>query len=137
MRIGNRSMSLPSGDGLPIMHSMIFVNLPVADVNRSRQFFTDLGYTVNEDYSGDTALTLTLGDNQYAMLLQRDVFDSLHTAQTADAWQTKECVVCLGVETRADVDALVDRALAAGGKTGDAEDDGTMYGRSFHDLDGH
>jgi uncharacterized protein len=119
------------------MHSMLFINLPVADVRRSREFFTELGYSVNEDFSGDNAVTLILGDNQLAMLLQRDVFDSLHTAQTADAWQTKECVVCLGVETRADVDALVDRAIAAGGKDGDAEDHGTMYGRSFHDLDGH
>jgi uncharacterized protein len=119
------------------MHSMIFVNLPVADVVRSREFFTALGYAFNEEFSGDTAATLVLGANQFAMLLQRDVFDSLHTAQTADARQTKECVVCLGVDARADVDALVDRALAAGATAGDAEDHGTMYGRSFHDLDGH
>lgn len=130
-------MSFRTVDGLPAMHSMIFVNMPVADVGRSREFFTTLGYSVNEDFGGENALTLVLGENQFAMLLQRDVFDALHPARTADAWQTKECVVCLGVDSRASVDELVDRALAAGAKPGDSEDHGTMYGRSFHDLDGH
>ncbi|MDH6197130.1 putative lactoylglutathione lyase [Mycobacterium frederiksbergense] len=119
------------------MHAMIFVNLPVADIERSRKFFTDLGYTFNENFTSDTTLTLVLGENQFAMLMQRDVFDSLHPAQTADASKTKECVVCLGVDSRDAVDTLVDRAIAAGGAAGDTDDEGLMYGRSYNDLDGH
>ncbi len=119
------------------MHAMIFVNLPVADIERSRKFFSDLGYTVNEELSGDSAVTLVLGENQFAMLLQRDAFDSLHPVETADASKVKECVVCLGVDSRECVDALVDRALAAGGTVGDTDDHGVMYGRSYNDLDGH
>jgi predicted lactoylglutathione lyase len=116
---------------------MIFINLPVADIDRSRRFFTDLGYTFNEPMCDDKALVVVLGDNQFAMLLQREVFDSLHPVATADAATTKECVICLGVESRDAVDALVDRAIAAGGTAGDSEDEGFMYGRSFNDPDGH
>ena len=119
------------------MHSMLFVNLPVADVDRSRKFFSGLGYAINEQFSGESAVTVVLGDNQFAMLLQREAFDSLHPAQTADAARIKECVVCLGVDSRDAVDALVDRAIAAGGTDGDSEDHGSMYGRSYNDLDGH
>jgi predicted lactoylglutathione lyase len=118
------------------MHAMIFVNLPVADIERSRKFFTSLGYSFNENFTSDTTLTLILGENQFAMLMQRDVFDSMHRVQTADA-STKECVVCLGVDSRECVDALVDRAIAAGGSVGDTDDEGFMYGRSYNDLDGH
>jgi len=116
---------------------MIFVNLPVADVARSREFFSSLGYSFNETFSSDNAVTLVLGENQFAMLTQRDVFDSLHLAETADASKTKECVICLAVDSRECVDKLVDGALAAGATVGDTDDEDFMYGRSYHDLDGH
>ncbi|MCG5434345.1 glyoxalase [Mycobacterium sp. MYCO198283] len=119
------------------MHATLFVNLPVADVARSRAFFTALGYGFHESMCSDVTLVVVLGHNQFAMLLQRDVFDSLHPAQTADAAVVKECVICLGVDTRDAVDALVDRAIAAGATAGDSEDEEFMYGRSYNDLDGH
>ena len=119
------------------MHTTIIVNMPVADVARSRKFFSELGYTINENLSSDAALTLVLGDNQYAMLLQRNTFDSLHPIETADAFAVKECVVCLSVESRDAVDTLVDRAIAAGATVGDTDDEADMYGRSYNDLDGH
>lgn len=119
------------------MHTTIFVNLPVADVNRSRAFFTDLGYAVNEQFSDERALSLVLGENIVAMLLQRDYFGSFHPVQTADATAVKECLICLDAPSRAAVDDLVDRAIAAGGKPGDTDDHGFMYGRSYDDLDGH
>jgi uncharacterized protein len=118
------------------MHNTIFVNLPVGDIERSRKFFADLGYTFNETFSGETAVTVVLGEDRFAMLIHRDAFDALHPVQTADA-SVKECVICLGVGTRNEVDALVDRAITAGGTAGDTEDHGSMYGRSFNDLDGH
>ncbi|MGV9712733.1 VOC family protein [Gordonia sp. NPDC003424] len=119
------------------MHTMMFVNLPVADVARSRSFFAELGYTFNDDFSDDRAVSVVLGPNLIAMLLQRDFFDTFHPVETADATTTKECVVCLDAESREAVDRLVDRAITAGAKPGDTEDHGFMYGRSFDDLDGH
>ncbi|WP_353620057.1 VOC family protein [Mycolicibacterium sp. ELW1] len=115
----------------------MLVNLPVADVERSRRFFADLGYAFDDRFSGEKAVTLVLGENQFAMLLQREAFDALHPLETADAAKVKECVVCLGVDSRDAVDALVNRAIAAGGTDGDSEDHGSMYGRSYNDLDGH
>jgi predicted lactoylglutathione lyase len=119
------------------MHAMSFVNLPVADVERSRTFFTDLGYTFNEKFCAATAVTLVLGENQFAMLTQTESFDSLHPVETADASKVKECILCLSVDSRDAVDALVDRAIAVGGTAGDTEDHGFMYGRSYNDPDGH
>ncbi|WP_276010052.1 VOC family protein [Mycolicibacterium rhodesiae] len=116
---------------------MMLVNMPVAGVERSRQFFSDLGYAFNDQFTGDNAVTLVLGENQFAMLVQRDLFDSFHPVETADATKVKECVVCLSVDSRDAVDALVNRAIAAGGTDGDSEDHGSMYGRSYNDLDGH
>ena len=120
-----------------MIHPMIVVNLPVTDIDRSRRFFTDLGYTFNEKLSSVNALTLVLGNNQFAMLLRREVFSSFHPVKTADAAKTKECVICLSADSRDAVDALVDRAIAAGGTAGDTEDHGVMYGRSYNDPDGH
>ena len=119
------------------MHAMMFVNLPIADVARSRKFFGDLGYAFNEKFCDDKALALVLGENQFAMLLQREFFGSFHPVETADATKVKECVVCLTADSRDEVDALVDRAIAAGGTPGDTEDHGFMYGRSYDDPDGH
>jgi predicted lactoylglutathione lyase len=118
------------------MHTTMFVNLPVADIELSRRFFSDLGYAFNEKFSGETAVTVVLGGDRFVMLIQRDAFDALHPVRTADA-SVKECVICLGVDSRERVDALVDRAIAAGGTAGDSEDHGVMYGRSFNDPDGH
>lgn len=119
------------------MHATIMVNLPVADIARSRKFFSDLGYTFDENFSGDRALALVLGESQSAMLTQTDFFDSFHPVETADAAKVKECVLCLSADSPEAVDALVDRAIAAGGKPGDTDDHGFMYGRSYDDLDGH
>ena len=118
------------------MHTTLFVNLPVADIERSRKFFAHLGYSFNQTLSGPSAVAVVLGRNQFALLIQRDAFDALHPFETA-APSVKECVICLGVDSRECVDELVDRALAAGGTPGDSEDHGDMYGSSFTDPDGH
>lgn len=119
-------------------HQMIFVNLPVADTNRSRTFFTALGYAFNEEMCQDgTALALELGPNLFAMLLQRDFFNQFHKAQLAQPGH-HEVLTCLSADSREAVDDLVDRAVAAGGAQVRAEEGGDfMYGRSYADPDGH
>jgi uncharacterized protein len=119
------------------MHSMIMVNMPVTDVGRSRKFFSALGYAFNEKFCDERALAVALGESQFAMLTQTEFFDSLHPVETADAAKVKECVICLSADSREAVDALVDRAIVAGGTAGDTEDHGFMYGRSYNDPDGH
>jgi uncharacterized protein len=120
-----------------MMHAMMFVHLPVSDVARSRTFFADLGYAFNEKFCDERTLAVTLGEHQSVMLTQTEFFDSFHPARTADAFTTKECVLGLSVDSRAAVDVLVDRAIAAGATAGDTDDHDFMYGRSYDDLDGH
>lgn len=117
-------------------HQMIFVNLPVADVRASRTFFTALGYEFDEEMCNEGALALVLGPDHYAMLLGRDFFAGFHDGATAGPGQV-EVLVCLSAESREAVDALVDAAVAAGGRQVRTEDHGYMYGRSYADLDGH
>ncbi|HSP61019.1 MAG TPA: VOC family protein [Ornithinimicrobium sp.] len=117
-------------------HQMIFVNLPVDDLDRSRAFFTGLGYTFDENFCDGNALCLELGPSLYAMLLRRDFFAGFHDRRTADAG-TVETLLALSVDSREDVDALADRAVDLGGTAVRSEDMGLMYGRSWSDPDGH
>lgn len=119
-------------------HQMIFVNLPVADVARSRAFFTGIGYAVDERMSNDVALGLELGPNHYAMLLERNLFARFHTGAIASRGH-HEALISLSADSREAVDVLVDRAIAAGGTTVRSEgaECPFMYGRSYTDLDGH
>ncbi len=120
-------------------HRMIFVNLPVADVARSRAFFTSVGYAFDERMCNGVALAVELGPGIYAMLLQREYFGQFHDDAVADSGQV-EVLTCLSADSRAHVDCLVDAAIAAGGRDVRTEDYGGsdfMYGRSYADLDGH
>lgn len=117
-------------------HQLIFVNLPVDDLDRSRDFFTRIGYTFNEDFCDDHALCLELGPTLHAMLLRRDVFASFSDAPVAPDG-TVETLLCLSADSRAAVDAVVERAVTAGGRRGRSVDHGFMYGRSYADPDGH
>lgn len=118
-------------------HHMVFVNLPVADTGRSREFFTALGYGFDEQMCQEgTALGLELGPNHYAMLLRQEFFDGFHTGSTVGEGH-HEVLVCLTADSREAVDELVDAAVAAGGREVRRQDEGFMYGRSYADLDGH
>lgn len=120
------------------MSRMIFVNLPVKDLAASRAFFTALGFAFNEEYSDDRAACVVLADNIFVMLLRDDFFATLVKGEVADASRATEVLSCITAESRAEVDALVRRAVEAGGKPWkDSFAEGPMYGGSFQDLDGH
>jgi predicted lactoylglutathione lyase len=120
------------------MHKQIFVNLAVADLPRSRAFFESLGLSFNPQFSNDQGACLVLGENLFAMLLTREFFKSFIDKQIADSRQTAEVLTCLSCESRAEVDALVAKAVKAGGTAHrQPQDHGFMYGHGFEDLDGH
>jgi uncharacterized protein len=120
------------------MHSQIFVNLPIADMAKSQAFFKALGYSFNPDFTNDKGAALVLGDNLFAMLLVHDFFRTFTGKPLADANQSTEVIVCLSCDSRQQVDSLVAKAVAAGGKTPrPPQDHGFMYGHGFEDLDGH
>ncbi|MDH6453212.1 MULTISPECIES: VOC family protein [unclassified Streptomyces] len=122
----------------PAYQQMIFVNLPVNDLDASKKFFTELGYSLNPQFSDDNAASVVISDTIVAMLLTKPFYATFTKKEIADATQTSEVLVALSAESRAKVDELVDKALAAGGSpSGETQDHGFMYGRSFDDLDGH
>jgi predicted lactoylglutathione lyase len=122
----------------PAYQQMIFVNLPVNDLDASKKFFTELGYSLNPQFSDDKAASVVISDTIVAMLLTKPFYATFTKKEIADATQTSEVLVALSAESRAKVDELVDKALAAGGSpSGETQDHGFMYGRSFDDLDGH
>ncbi|WP_345713996.1 glyoxalase [Kineococcus glutinatus] len=117
---------------------MIFVNLPIADVRKSRTFFTGLGFEFNQQFCDDKALCMRINDRAFAMLVRRDFFATFTPRPVADAGAVTETLLCLSADDRAGVDALVAGALACGGREPRrAVDRGFVYGRTFSDLDGH
>jgi len=120
------------------MHDQIFVNLPIKDLPRSVKFFESLGYTFNPQFTDENATCMVLGENLFAMLLVESYFRTFTDKDVGDAHRTKEVLLAVPVANREAVDALVDKALAAGAKEPrPAQDHGFMYQRSYDDLDGH
>ncbi|WP_080238721.1 VOC family protein [Spirosoma rigui] len=120
------------------MATQIFINLPVKDLNRSVNFFTRLGYTFNPQFTNEDATMMIIDENLYVMLLVEKFFRTFTRKAIADTATTTEVILCLSAESRAKVDELVDKALAAGAApSNETQDQGFMYGRSFQDLDGH
>lgn len=120
------------------MHNQIFVNLPVSDLPASRQFFGSLGFAFNPQFSDDNAACMIIGENIYAMLLTRQYFQGFIDRPVAEPASAAQVLLALPCENRAAVDAMVDKAVAAGGKAPrPAKDHGFMYQHGFDDLDGH
>ncbi len=116
----------------------IFVNLPVKDLKRSVDFFTKVGFEFNANFTDESATCMIIGDNIYAMLLVEDRFQSFISKKISNAADTAEVIVALSVESREQVDLIVQAALDAGAKPyNDPQDHGFMYGWSFQDPDDH
>ena len=119
------------------MSTMIFVNLPVNDLARSRVFFEELGYSINEGFSDENAISVVISDTITAMLLTREFFAEFTSKSIIDATTSTEVQLALSAESRADVDSIVEKAIASGATPAGEQDHGFMYSKSFDDLDGH
>jgi len=117
---------------------MLFVNLPVVDVERSKAFFAALGFGFDARFTDESAACMPVGEHAFVMLLGRQKFAEFSKLPIADPTTHALALYCFSVASRAEVDAVSAAALAAGGtEADDAEDYGFMYSRSFFDLDGH
>lgn len=120
------------------MATEIFVNLPIKDLEKTKAFFSKLGFSFNEQFTDEKAACMIIGDNIYAMLLKEEFFRTFIKKDIADASKYAEVINAFSVESREKVDELADKALAAGGtQYNDPQDYGWMYSRTFQDLDGH
>jgi predicted lactoylglutathione lyase len=120
------------------MSTKIFVNLPVKDLDASKAFFANLGFTFNPQFTDETAACMVISDDIFAMLLTHPKFKQFTSREIADAHKTTEVLTCLSCESREKVDQMVETAIKSGGaKHRDPQDHGFMYERSFCDPDGH
>jgi predicted lactoylglutathione lyase len=120
------------------MARKIFVNLPIGDMARSRAFFAALGFEFNPQFTNEQGACMVIAEDIYAMLLVQPFFQTFTPKRVADARESTEVLVCLSCDSREEVDALVKKAVAAGGRTyKEPQDHGFMYGHGFEDVDGH
>jgi predicted lactoylglutathione lyase len=116
----------------------LFVNLAVDDLDRSVDFFTKLGFSFDERFTDETATSMLVGEDAYVMLLVRPRFQDFTKKEVVDSTRQTEAILALSADSREDVDGLADKALASGGSpANDPMEMDFMYGRSFHDPDGH
>jgi hypothetical protein len=121
------------------MTQMIFVNLPVANLTKSKSFYEAIGFTNNPMFTDETAACMVLSDVIHVMLLTHDKWKDFTPKAIPDAKESAQVMLCLSRDSREAVDAITETAAAHGGR-GDCnpnQDHGVMYGRSFEDPDGH
>jgi uncharacterized protein len=117
---------------------MIIVNLPVKDLTKSMEFFTELGFRFNPEFSDDKAACMVVDQNIFVMLLVEDRFRDFVNGDIADTATMTEVLTALSADSREQVDETIAKAVAAGGRQWrPTMEDGPMYGGSFQDPDGH
>ncbi len=120
------------------MPTMIFVNLPVTDLERAKAFYSALGFGINQQFTDDKAACIVISDTIYAMIVTKDYFSTFSAKNIADTSTSVAAINSLSQDSKADVDAIADKALTSGGiQTNDPQDLGFMYSRSFQDPDGN
>ncbi len=120
------------------MSKMIFVNLPVADLQRATAFYEAVGAEKNQQFCDGTASCMVFSETIHVMLLTHGKFRQFTPKEIADARETSEVLICISADSREAVDEITENALAAGGREPrEPQDHGFMYGRSFEDPDGH
>ncbi|MFL0586877.1 VOC family protein [uncultured Sphingomonas sp.] len=120
------------------MARMIFVNLPVSDVARATAFYEALGFRRNPMFSNEQASAMVWSDEINVMLLDRAFYATFTDKTLIDAHTTSGVLLAISQDSREEVDAITEAALAAGGReTRERQDMGYMYGRAFEDPDGH
>ena len=120
------------------MNRMIFVNLPVTDLDAAKAFYTGLGFSLNPEFSDEQTACVVISDSIVVMALKRERFADFVAGPVGDPAAGPTVINCLSAGSREEVDELVGRALASGGKPWlDKMEMGPMYGHSFTDPDGH
>lgn len=120
------------------MPRMIVVNLPVADLARSKAFYEAIGAANQPRFTDETAACMVFSDTAFIMLLSHDKFRQFTSRRIADAHSTSQMLLVISQESREAVDAITEKAVAAGGRECEkAQDTALMYSRCFEDPDGH
>ncbi|BDH63766.1 extradiol dioxygenase [Lysinibacillus sp. PLM2] len=118
--------------------SMTFINLPVKDLKKSMSFFNQIGFSFSMQFTDENAACMIINDQTFTMLLTESHFKNFTNKGIVDATTQTEVLVSLAMESRDEVDAILEKAIEAGGKlASERRDYGFMYQVGFQDLDGH
>ena len=116
----------------------MFVNVAVKDLQKSMNFFRQLGFKFNQQFTDENAACMVISDQACVMLLQEPFFKGFMKNAVCDTKTHTEALLALSCESRQAVDDMAKQAIAAGGQPAtDPMDHGFMYLKTFHDLDGH
>ena len=120
------------------MPTQVFVNLPTSNVERSKEFFTGLGWRIEPNFTDANAACVVIDENIYLMMLTYDFFATFTDKPIMDPAKQLQVQTALSCDSRAEVDAMLEKALASGGaEPRPAQDMGFMYSRDFEDPDGN
>ncbi|HEU4790324.1 MAG TPA: glyoxalase/bleomycin resistance/extradiol dioxygenase family protein [Flavobacterium sp.] len=120
------------------METQIFLNLPVKELNKSMDFFSQLGFSFNPKFTDDKAACMIIGDKSFAMLITEEFYKTFTNKAICDASKSSEVLISISVESREKVDEIIAKVIKAGSSEYMvAKDYGWMYHRSFMDLDNH
>ncbi len=123
------------------MTKEFWINLPVKDIDKSKEFFTELGFSFNTQYgnSSNSACLLVGQKNVVVMLFNESTFKSFTSNEIADTTHATEVLFSIDAESKEEVDEMARRAIDAGGKSNHQPNEmkGWMYGCVFTDPDGH
>lgn len=122
------------------MPKELWMNLPVKDLKKSKEFFTKLGFSFHPRHiNSDDMAGLLIGEKKVMiMLFPESTFKTFTKNEIADTKQATEVLFSIGAQSKEEVDDMVKIAVEAGGTTyGEPLDQGWMYGAGFADLDGH
>jgi predicted lactoylglutathione lyase len=120
------------------METKIFINLPVSDIGRSKDFFKSIGYSFDERFCDKSSACLVISDTIYVMLLTEDKMKEIMPQDVVDSVKSSKAVNSVTVESKEKVNEIAEKAKKAGAPlVRDPEDYGFMFHRSFNDPDGH
>jgi uncharacterized protein len=122
------------------MTKQIWLNLPVKNIEKSKQFFSKIGFSFNEEYSNENSACMLVGDQNFVvMLFEESLFGNFVQNTIADTQTHSEMLISIDAESRNEVEELAQKVEEAGGVlfAKPAENQGWMYGCGFSDLDGH
>jgi uncharacterized protein len=120
------------------MVQSIFINLPIKSLKESVKFFSALGFKFNPQFTSEDTTCMIIGENMFAMLLEKDVFEGFMDKKVPDSKKYSEVLVALMLDSKEEVNSLMVKAFEAGARRyREPEDLGFMYSWGFEDPDGH
>ncbi|MHC0442122.1 VOC family protein [Flavobacterium sp. 3-210] len=122
------------------MTKQIWLNLPVTNIAKAKDFFWKIGFSFNEQHDTPSSTCMVVGEGHFVvMLFEEMLFSSFSQNAITDTKSSSEVLISIDAESREEVDELAKKVTEAGGTVfaEPAESQGWMYGCGFADLDGH